>query len=211
MQDVSRSEGRTVLFVSHNMAAVHSLCKKGIVLKDGMMAFAGTTEDAIHHYLNEDQEQTGKTIKECIKWKKNFLTINSIKINHSESTSTIISSNQKTLNIRLEGETLTEMKTDLMLIIKNPEGVPMAALIEGHYKGKIDIIKKGAFVLEKNIILPKYLSRGDYYADLFLHHPMYEYQLKAPHCIDIRADGSQADYGRPIRCKYSGFEGLETI
>jgi lipopolysaccharide transport system ATP-binding protein len=87
----------------------------------------------------------------------------------------------------------------------------MAALIEGHYKGKIDIIKKGAFVLEKNIILPKYLSRGDYYADLFLHHPMYEYQLKAPHCIDIRADGSQADYGRPIRCKYSGFEGLETI
>ncbi len=211
MQDVSRHEGRTVLFVSHNMAAVHSLCKKGIVLKDGMMAFAGTTEDAIHHYLNEDQEQTGKTIKECIMWKKDFLTINSIKINHSESTSTIISSNQKTLNIRLEGETLTEMKTDLMLIIKNPEGVPMAALIEGHYKGKIDIIKKGAFVLEKNIILPKYLSRGDYYADLFLHHPMYEYQLKAPHCIDIRADGSQADYGRPIRCKYSGFEGLETI
>ena len=211
MRDVSRGEGRTVLFVSHNMAAVRSLCHTGIVLKDGMMNYIGSVEDAIHFYMNEDQDKTGKTIKECIKWKKNYLTIHSIEINHSENTSTTISSNQKTLNVRIEGETSIEMKTDLMLIVKNQEGVPMAALAEGHYKGKIEIIKTGVFVLEKNIILPKYLSIGDYYADLFLHHPMYEYQLKAPHCIDIRTNGSQADYGRPIRCKYSGFEGLETL
>ena len=51
MQDVSRGEGRTVLFVSHNMAAVRSLCKRGIVLKDGMMNFHGTAEEAIDHYL----------------------------------------------------------------------------------------------------------------------------------------------------------------
>ena len=35
MQDVSKGEGRTVLFVSHNMAAVKSLCKTGVVLKNG--------------------------------------------------------------------------------------------------------------------------------------------------------------------------------
>src|SRR5664280_269149 len=37
MQDVSRNDGRTVLFVSHNMAAITSLCHKGLVLRNGEM------------------------------------------------------------------------------------------------------------------------------------------------------------------------------
>lgn len=56
MQDVSRGEGRTVLFVSHNMAAVRSLCTSGIVLKNGMMDFSGEIDDVIQYYLNENTE-----------------------------------------------------------------------------------------------------------------------------------------------------------
>lgn len=51
MKDVSTSGGRTVLFVSHNMAAVRNLCKSGIVLKNGMIDYTGTANDAIDHYL----------------------------------------------------------------------------------------------------------------------------------------------------------------
>lgn len=51
MQDVSRGEGRTVLFVSHNMAAVRNLCKNGIVLKNGMVAYIGTANDCIDRYM----------------------------------------------------------------------------------------------------------------------------------------------------------------
>jgi lipopolysaccharide transport system ATP-binding protein len=55
MQDVSRSEGRTVLFVSHNMAAVKSLCTQSIVLKNGMVDFEkGDTELAIQHYIRAE-------------------------------------------------------------------------------------------------------------------------------------------------------------
>ena len=53
MQDVSKGEGRTVLFVSHNMAAVRSLCKSGIVLSNGMVDFTGTAVDSINHYLSK--------------------------------------------------------------------------------------------------------------------------------------------------------------
>ena len=56
MQDVSRGEGRTVLFVSHNMAAVRKLCKSGIVLENGEVAFAGNSEDALSFYNNKDQQ-----------------------------------------------------------------------------------------------------------------------------------------------------------
>ncbi len=50
MKDVSVNEGRTVLFVSHNMAAVKSLCTKGIVLKNGRLDFSGTQLEAVKHY-----------------------------------------------------------------------------------------------------------------------------------------------------------------
>jgi len=52
MQDVSKGEGRTVLFVSHNMAAVKSLCKNGVVLTNGQVAFTGDIDLSIDHYRN---------------------------------------------------------------------------------------------------------------------------------------------------------------
>ena len=51
MQDVSRSEGRTVLFVSHNMAAVKNLCSRGIVLQNGSVAFNGHVDNALDYYM----------------------------------------------------------------------------------------------------------------------------------------------------------------
>lgn len=44
------SAGRTVLFVSHNLASVENLCNRGIVLDSGHVAFAGTQTEAITHY-----------------------------------------------------------------------------------------------------------------------------------------------------------------
>lgn len=51
MQDISRGEGRTVLFVSHNMAAVKSLCTRGIVLENGEVKVNTDVEQAISFYL----------------------------------------------------------------------------------------------------------------------------------------------------------------
>ena len=52
MQDISKGEGRTVLFVSHNMASIENLCKKSIQIKDGCIIKSGNTNDIIDHYLN---------------------------------------------------------------------------------------------------------------------------------------------------------------
>lgn len=58
MQDISRGEGRTVLFVSHNMAAVRSLCTRGVVLEHGKTVFEGDADEAVDFYLkqNDDSE-----------------------------------------------------------------------------------------------------------------------------------------------------------
>ncbi len=52
MQDVSRGEGRTVLFVSHNMDAVLSLCRKGVLLENGMVKLNSTAKEAVDNYLS---------------------------------------------------------------------------------------------------------------------------------------------------------------
>ncbi len=58
MQDVSRNQGRTVLFVSHNMAAVKNLCEKGVIMKNGFASEIFSSDTAIQKYL-EEQESLG--------------------------------------------------------------------------------------------------------------------------------------------------------
>ena len=53
MQDVSKGEGRTVLFVSHNMASINTLCKSCAILNSGMLTYIGETASAIELYQKE--------------------------------------------------------------------------------------------------------------------------------------------------------------
>lgn len=62
MQDVSKGEGRTVLFVSHNMGAVKQLCHSGLLLKDGTIDFAGKVDDVISQYLSIQEQIEGNGI-----------------------------------------------------------------------------------------------------------------------------------------------------
>ena len=70
MQDISKSGGRTVLFVSHNMAAVKQLCTKIMVLEHGEVVFIGNTNEGIDKYLQSTQyegyiaEYVNNTIEE---------------------------------------------------------------------------------------------------------------------------------------------------
>ena len=54
MKEVSSGEGRTVLFVSHNMGSIRNLCRNGIVLKNGCVDYIGTANDAVDYYMQLD-------------------------------------------------------------------------------------------------------------------------------------------------------------
>ncbi len=65
MRDVA-GRGRTVLFVSHNMAAVASLCSRAIVLEHGSVVFLGQVDEAIKRYLSEISELTRTQLMERV-------------------------------------------------------------------------------------------------------------------------------------------------
>lgn len=56
MQDISHGEGRTVLFVSHNMTSIKSLCKHGVILQNGQLLDIGDIDPIVTRYLRGDSE-----------------------------------------------------------------------------------------------------------------------------------------------------------
>lgn len=62
MGEVSKGEGKTVIFVSHNMSMISSLCEKGILLEQGNIRYNGLVEDTINMYLNSNEIGNGEII-----------------------------------------------------------------------------------------------------------------------------------------------------
>lgn len=209
MQDVSKGQGRTVLFVSHNMAAVRSLCTRGIMLKNGMIDFIGSIPDTLDHYLKNDESTQQKLIINNIKWKKDCLTINNIEINGTKDAYSVITSLQDNIIIHIEGRTEEPLTYDVMLILKDKDGMPIATYANGHYFGEISHLRKGSFTIDKKIILPNIVNRGVVKVDLFFHHPMVEYQLKAPSCCTLDFEGYQTEFGKVCGQDLNGFIGLK--
>ena len=56
MRDVSSDQGRTILFVSHNMASVKALCKTGILLENGQVKTTGLVDETIRAYLGASDD-----------------------------------------------------------------------------------------------------------------------------------------------------------
>ena len=213
MQDVSKGEGRTVLFVSHNMAAVRNLCQKGIVLRDGMTDFIGTVDDAINHYLNSATTQIGgqKLMTDCIKKCKNYLKINDIKINNTPYNVTTLFQGQQVLDVFIKGSTIEPMKCDVRLIIKKLDGTPLAGFVEARYTGRLYDIQPGEFTLVRHICLPKYMANGDYLIDLYLHEPRRQDFFEAPDCQTLHVEGFYDQYACSLRLSADGFIGLESV
>ncbi len=72
MKDISRGEGRTVLFVSHDMAAIKQLCSRVMVLENGKIAFSSTADDAIKYYITKSIDITKKVDLRNVKRSKGF-------------------------------------------------------------------------------------------------------------------------------------------
>ena len=208
MQEVSRGEGRTVLFVSHNMAAVRSLCQRGIVLEKGEMAFDGTAEDAVEFYINGSKEDKGGLIVDNLKKKKDYVSISEVLINGTAKNKTSLAPHQDHLDIVIKGTTSVAMKCEVKFIIKKMDGTPMAALMEGKYSGTIMDIPVGSFEIVKHIRLPKYLADGDYLTDLVLQQPYVQDFFVATNCLTLHIDGFYDTFARPMWLNDDGFIGL---
>ena len=80
MQDVS-SQGKTIIFISHNLPAITSLCKRVILLEKGKVIKVGTPEKVISYYLSKASLLPYAEVGDSSKYTNNFLRLTAVKVN----------------------------------------------------------------------------------------------------------------------------------
>ena len=162
MQDISKGEGRTVLFVSHNMAAVKSLCTRGIVMEQGRVVFEGGIEDAINNYLTQS-----KNITLSLDERKDRYGYGKVKIKNLRILNEKVVETFEQLRILLVYESLVD---DIRI---NEFGISIWDVSENRlisisstFKNQlIDIEKTGEVICE----IPKFpLVKGEYFVNAFV-------------------------------------------
>lgn len=189
MQDVSKNDGRTVLFVSHNMNAVKRLCNRGVVVERGSIGFDGDVDRAIDFYLNENESYDTSLVKDSITFCDPRLKVNSIKINGNEESYIRLDSGESVLELDIEGELAEEMVLTVEMNIYDTNNNRLLFFSPGHLYGEITKYKKGRFEIHETIQLPRNITAGVFLADLSLTHPNVSRALKAHHCCHIETKG----------------------
>ncbi len=78
MGDISKSDGRTILFVSHNMPSISTLCNNAIFLQNGQLMNQGTTSECITAYFGGSESANFKKFSDVSM--HNVFTLNSIRV-----------------------------------------------------------------------------------------------------------------------------------
>lgn len=83
MEEVTKKDGRTILFVSHNMALIQQLCTKGILLDKGTVAQAGPVDHVINYYLSQMGSSPSAPFNEFAEDPKKTFQLRAIKLAHA--------------------------------------------------------------------------------------------------------------------------------
>jgi len=204
MKDISNGQGRTVIFVSHNMSAVETLCNKGIVFENGRMSFSGLVGESIFYYLNKKDIVNGNII-EGIKYCHPDLRISSVKINGSKNNKIYLNNDETILKFEIEGETIVDKKMSFGLVLYDFRNVKLAICSPGHVFGEKYNLKKGRFLIEETVHLPQNMSKGEYRLDISLHEPNIEMYLEIPNHIKLITKGVISLSGQEFEYKDNGF------
>ena len=188
MKDVSQGEGRTVLFVSHNMASIRQLCKKGIVLDKGMVRYNGAVNEAVDMYLSE-QFKTENVIASNVNYIMPYVKLSNLLINNQSLNPVYLKKSENTLNVIWEGELYEPAKVAFEFRLKDKNDVPILFYSPSYFNGHCENLHSGQFHLEFHVPLPKGLAEGVYYGTLALTEPHKKYHIELRRAVELRCEG----------------------
>lgn len=180
-------EGRTVLFVSHNMAAVQSLCSTAIVLSNGMSVFKGKVNEAVNIYNEVNQSNQNKIIWDTGYFKNDIIHIVKIEL---KSEAAIINTDS---DIIIQTNTVVKQSHVNLLInicLFNSDGI----LIFDVVSPPTDFIE-GDHVF--NCMIPKhFLNAGNYTIELSVvqNHNSVLYKINGVLDFEIEEGEREIEY-----------------
>jgi len=168
MREVA-TEGRTVLFVSHNMAAVQQLCQRGLMFHQGKLIFCGTIADTVRNYIGYVKTLTFTEVgKRKDRTGCQWLKFTKVVIYDSEGNEISQVLSGQDVFVRLYYESEKELQNVLVFVsfnLRNNQGVLLTNMnsIDSGFS-RLDIFRRGYFECQ----WPKFnLRSGDYDCNLF--------------------------------------------
>ena len=164
MQDISQGEGRTVLFVSHNMASVRSLCTRGVLLENGNIKLKGGIDKILNIYLTSSQKKLSWNGEDG----DNIMKLLKAEIYSEKGNTNLKNSDKLKISIQIK---IGEKFQDIVIgaSIRSGNGQPIIGILYNDYN-QFSKIEPGIY--EVNFIIPPYsLATGDYEVEFNLSIP----------------------------------------
>lgn len=163
MEDVSKNEGRTVLFVSHNMSAIMNLCNKGILLNSGKVETQGEISDVINSYATNGLSGKKKNGINIIgmEWWMNSINM----LQHQIENVSINTTDAIQLEIEVEGK--IKKRISLEILIKDSNHNPVLFMPLGTGQNFNFDCSVGKHIFSLDIKLP-HLALGVYFIDIYI-------------------------------------------
>jgi lipopolysaccharide transport system ATP-binding protein len=177
MEEVSEEQGRTVLFVSHNMAAVKQLCSAAIVIKDGSLSMRGEPNWVVGSYLGGEQVETSRAEWPSLKQSPGdeMFRIRKIEITNSTNSAAQLAIEQP-VDVRIFYDMIgvpdrSMLTIDVSIHLKTNDGVVVLATWNTR------VLKDSPVVLDSDnraelvdicVIPAHFLNDTNYYLDAFV-------------------------------------------
>jgi lipopolysaccharide transport system ATP-binding protein len=196
MGEVSKGEGRTVLFVSHNMASVESLCNQGIVLDNGSVLFEGGMKQSISSYNNLLAKENDSDISTYLaKNKNNKLLIKEILINKQPAA--FIDIDDRHIEIEVLAESFVNELFDIELYLMNPiKNIPVFFCSLYYTHGEKIMMSNGRMSIKFNVILPENIFSGVYNLNMIVTIPGKAFLYKIEDRYRLNIKGVDCESGK---------------
>jgi lipopolysaccharide transport system ATP-binding protein len=161
------SEGRTVLFVSHNMVAVETLCKKAICLENGKIINEGDTADVVSAYLQRFSMNSSRFENGIVHIRNTEHSVKTIAMYCDGEPSSLVYTGCE-MNIRVYFESSILMRYPVLgFLIKNSFNLPILGINNKHYAD--NLVNKPVDHGTISMKIPNLpLIQGEYFVDIFL-------------------------------------------
>ena len=165
MNEVASGQGRTVLFVSHNMNSVRQLCRSGVVLKNGMIDHIGTADECVDYYLETNISDLVKESKIDNRYRRDTnrtMNLEYINIRMLNDPTNMATEEPLHLQMTIRRNNPKIREAQFGIFINNSSDVPVASC----YTDPIALPENGD-TFDIDVVIPNHhLAKGLYKVDM---------------------------------------------
>lgn len=178
MKDVSEKDGRTVLFVSHNLPSLKAICQSGVLLQHGRLIGTGTIDETIDLYARTHFKEG--LIKDSLKYFTENIQIHSLSINGSEKNA--FQTEGRELHIKVQMSLKIRTTYELDIHIKKDDF--FMASYSNFVHNEPETFEPGDYELNYRIKMPE-LASGKYKIDLYFTQPFLTWMAVSENAIEF--------------------------